>query len=158
MKRKILSVVAVAVLTTVVLASCKKETKASEEISTEQVVTTTEEENVVIDQSNAKTSLNWPGTYKGTIPSADGEGIDETINLNEDGTFKLVQHFIGKKDGHYEEEGTFEWDASGNSVILTSKSGEKIQAKIQEGSLLLLDQEGNIIKGKLADNYRLTKQ
>lgn len=156
MKRKFLSVVAVALLATITFTSCKKETKTSEEAPVEQIVT--EEESMVIDESNAKISLDWPGTYKGTIPSADGEGIDETIQLNEDGTFKLVQHFIGKKDGHFEEEGTFEWDASGNSVVLTPKSGEKIQAKVQEGSLLLLDQEGNVIEGALADKYRLSKQ
>ncbi len=153
MKRKFLSIVAVAALAVVTLASCKKDQKSTEETTTEQTVTPEQ-----ADESNAKTSLDWAGIYKGTTPCADCPGIDETIELNSDGTFKLVQHYQDKKDGHFEQTGTFEWDATGNKMTLIPAEGEKVQIAVQENALLLLDQEGNVIEGPLADKYRLAKQ
>ncbi|WP_158963615.1 copper resistance protein NlpE [Myroides fluvii] len=153
MKRKYFAVLTVAAMSVLTLASCKKEVKDTTESATIEEVTSTE---TMAD--NSKTSLDWAGTYKGTIPCADCPGIDETIELKEDGTFKLVDHYQEKKDGHFEEEGTFEWDAAGNKITLTLKDGSKKQVAVHEGSILLLDQEGNVITGNLAEHYRLKKQ
>jgi len=153
MKRKYLSVVAIAALSILTLASCKKEVKETTEPGVEEVVKTEE-----VLQDNSKTSLDWAGTYKGTIPCADCPGIDESIEIKADGTFKLVDHYQERKDGHFEEEGTYEWDATGNKIILSLKDGGKKHLAVHEGSLLLLDQEGNEITGALAENYRLKKQ
>ncbi|WHT39131.1 MULTISPECIES: copper resistance protein NlpE [Myroides] len=153
MKRRNLAVLTVVAMSVLTLTSCKKEVKETTEPTAVEEVTPTE---VMAD--NSKTSLDWAGTYKGTIPCADCPGIDETIVLNEDGTFKLVDHYQDRKDGHFEEEGKYEWDTTGNKITLTLKDGSKKQAAVHEGSLLLLDQEGNEITGNLAENYRLKKQ
>lgn len=147
--KRIYFIAALGVLT---LASCKKEVKESTETAVEEVVPT----ETIAD--NSKTSLDWAGTYKGTIPCADCPGIDETIELKQDGTFKIVDHYQEKKDGHFESEGTFEWDATGNKITLTSKDGSKKIAAVEEGSILLLDQDGNEITGNMAELYRLKKQ
>lgn len=152
MRRKYLSIVAVAVLSVFTLASCKKEVKETTD-PIKEVVTT--EEGMA---DNSKTSLDWAGTYKGTIPCADCPGIDETIEIKADGTFKLVDHYQERKDGHFEEVGMYEWDNAGNKIVLTLKDGGKKHLAVHEGSVLVLDQEGNVITGNLAENYRLKKQ
>jgi len=153
MKRKYFTVLTVAAMSVLTLASCKKEVKETTEPTTVEEVTPTE---TMAD--NSKTSLDWAGTYKGTIPCADCPGIDETIEIKADGTFKLVDHYQERKDGHFEEEGKFEWDATGSKIILTLKDGSTKQLAVHEGSLLVLDLEGNVITGNLAENYRLKKQ
>lgn len=153
MKRKYFAVLTVVAMSVLTLTSCKKEVKEGTEPTTVEEVTPTEGM-----ADNSKTSLDWAGTYKGTIPCADCPGIDETIEIKADGTFKLVDHYQERKEGHFEEEGKYEWDTTGNKIILTLKDGSKKQVAVHEGSLLLLDQEGNVITGNLAENYRLKKQ
>lgn len=51
----------------------------------------------VIDESNAKNSLDWAGTYKGVLPAADAEGMDVTIVLSPEYTFTKTYSYVGKK-------------------------------------------------------------
>ncbi|MGG5505951.1 MULTISPECIES: copper resistance protein NlpE [unclassified Myroides] len=141
----------IAALSVLTLASCKKEVKTA----TEAVEEVAPKETIA---DNSRTALDWAGTYKGTIPCADCPGIDETIEIKQDGTFKIVDHYQEKKDGHFESEGTFEWDATGNKITLTSKDGSKKMVAVHEGSILLLDEDGNEITGNMAELYRLKKQ
>lgn len=153
MKRNLLQMFAMATFTVFALTSCKNENKTAEETLTDQSITPEQEK-----ESSARLALDWSGTYKGVVPCADCPGIDETIELNSDGTFKIVMHYQERKDGHYEQVGTFNWDSTGSKMTLNPVEGDKTEIAIHENSILLLDQNGNVIEGPLADQYRLIKQ
>lgn len=110
------------------------------------------------DMHNAQSSLDWMGTYEGTLPCADCEGIKTTIMLNEDGTFTAKEEYMNKPDGNMESKGTFTWDASGTNVTLTDGKDFKQSYKVIEGAILQLDTEGNEITGNMADLYKLSKK
>ncbi|MFD1631250.1 copper resistance protein NlpE [Pseudopedobacter beijingensis] len=107
---------------------------------------------------NSQTSLDWAGTYSGTLPCADCEGIKTTITINQDGKFERKSEYLGKGDNNiFDEKGTFTWDSAGRNII-TKIGTETYQYKVGEGFLQQLDQEGNEITGNLADHYILKKK
>lgn len=115
------------------------------------------QERVMIDSHNAQNSLDWMGVYKGVIPAASSPGIEVTLVLSDDGTYRKTDVYIDEKDGTFKEEGNFVWAEDGSKIILTLKDGEKQHYKVQEGRVLLLDQEGNEVTGELASHYILSK-
>lgn len=132
--------------------SCSKsEEKAQEEASTA--------ENTRYTGDNSATSLDWNGTYKGTVPCASCEGIETTLTLNVDLTYKLSTHYFGRNDALEEDDmGTFSWDETGSIITLEKVSNGPTQYKVGENRLWQLDMKGNMITGALADHYILTKQ
>ena len=106
---------------------------------------------------NSQTSLDWKGVYKGTLPCADCEGIETTINLKSDGTFKRIQKYLGKEDGFFADEGTFQWDENGSKITISGEQGESQLYLVGENALFHLDKDGNRISGDLAPNYILAK-
>lgn len=119
----------------------------------EEKVTTVIEE--VADIHNAQNSLDYKGTYKGTLPAADAQGMETTITLM-DSTFTKDVVYIGKK-GKFSEKGKYSWNKDGNIIIL-----EGIDAPnkyfVAENQLVALDMDGKKITGDLADKYILKKQ
>ncbi|KLV03163.1 lipoprotein [Photobacterium aquae] len=124
------------------------------------VVTETEqaEQPVVDGAHNAQNALDWNGTYTGILPCADCEGIKTELVLGQDGTFNLTEVYLGKKDGTFEHDGTFNWNAAGNTIALPGISDQPIQYFVGENQLFRLDREGNRVTGELADHYTLKKQ
>lgn len=103
---------------------------------------------------NSRNSVDWSGTYKGTLPCADCPGIRYTITLNEDSSYRLETQYLERGDSVFTESGMFTWDDTGSRITLNER-GEKFQ--VGENQLFHLDMEGNRITGDLADNYILTK-
>ena len=62
-----------------------------------------------IDMHTSETALDWEGTYTGTLPCADCEGIKVTITLNKDQTFVSKDIYLGKEDGNTDSRGYFKW-------------------------------------------------
>lgn len=111
------------------------------------------------DEHNAQNSLDWSGTYSGTLPCADCEGIITTITLNSDGTFSSKEEYQKKPNVIAENKGTFTWDNHGQVITVESENDDfKRYFKVVEGSIIHLDNEGNEITGELAPMYRLSKQ
>lgn len=134
--------------------SCSNSESVSEE---EKEVTSTEQTMYAGD--NSATSLDWNGTYKGTLPCASCEGIETILTLNVDRTYKLTTHYFGRNDALEEEDtGTFTWDETGSVITLEKVSNGPTQYKVGENRIWQLDMEGNMITGDLADHYILTKQ
>ncbi|WP_294082682.1 copper resistance protein NlpE N-terminal domain-containing protein [Proteiniphilum sp. UBA5384] len=110
---------------------------------------------------NSRNSLDWTGVYKGTLPCADCEGIQEEIRLNEDQTYEMVMTYLGKGDNRFTDNGRFEWDEAGSRIKLTSatSSGDADRwFKVGENQLIALDIEGNPIESTLpADTYLFHK-
>jgi len=135
--------------------SCKKEVKQVE-IKTDTIVKVPVE--TPIDSHNSQNSLDWQGTYKGTTPCADCEGIETEVILNTDLTFVIRTKYLGKGDGKtFEEKGNFVWNKTGESISLQGLKGRPSQYKVGENRLIQLDMEGNAVTGALAEKYILTK-
>lgn len=158
MKRR--NLLAVALLTTAVAFVGCKDNKKDNETQTQSEVVTEEgnqEAQEVVDMHTSENSLDWAGTYQGVIPCADCPGIETTIVLNEDGTFTKVTVYQDKKDGKFEDKGTFTWDKTG-SIVTLKVGDDATQYQVREGSLLMLDTEGKEITGELADKYYLQQK
>ncbi|MDR2510917.1 MAG: copper resistance protein NlpE [Bacteroidales bacterium] len=114
-------------------------------------------EGIIDATHNSRNSLNWQGTYTGTTPCANCEGIKTSLTLNED-TYVLETSYLGKSKETYREEGKFVWNDKGSIITLDNEEdGFKHQYRVGENKLIQLDMEGNSITGEHADMYILTK-
>ena len=118
-----------------------------------------------IDREEAR----LPGVYEGVIPCADCAGIRTAIYLRATGTYTRISHYIGT-DGAFEEAGTWYADPTaldnryagkklGMPIVFEpmSSSDHRWYALAGEKTLRLLDIDGNVIEGQLADVYVLEK-
>jgi len=108
------------------------------------------------DEHNAKTSLDYKGTYKGEIPAADASGIIVSVSLS-DSTYVKTMKYVGKGDKTFEDKGKYSWNAEGNTITLHGLKGEPDKYFVGENTLTMLDMDGNKITGDLADKYILKK-
>jgi len=110
------------------------------------------------DIHNSKISLDWAGSYAGTIPAADVEGIDVQLTLHADQSFTLVYNYIGEP-ASITTSGKFSWDKTGNIITLEgfNKKAFPVYYKVCQNYLLQLDLKGQEITGSLADQYVLRK-
>lgn len=106
---------------------------------------------------NSQTSLDWKGVYKGTLPCTDCKGIETTIILKSDGTFRRILNYLGKEDGFFSDEGGFKWNDNGSKITLQTEEGESQMYLVGENALFHLDKDGNRISGDLEAKYRLAK-
>jgi uncharacterized lipoprotein NlpE involved in copper resistance len=107
---------------------------------------------------NSSNSLDWPGTYTGTIPCADCEGIETSITLNKDRSYSMTTKYLGKKDATAsEKKGTFTWNKEGNKIALSGIENAPVWYLVGENRLIQLDMNGNAITGDNAVKYHLRK-
>lgn len=122
-----------------------------------QAETTDTIDSIAVDMHTAQNSLDWNGTYNGTFPCADCEGIKTQLTLNSDSTYTLMQEYLGKTE-KIQETGKIQWKENGKSIILTSKEGYKQYFNIYEGRAVLCNAEGEESQSELAAYYILKKQ
>jgi copper homeostasis protein (lipoprotein) len=106
---------------------------------------------------NSMVSLDWDGTYTGTIPCADCQGIETSLTLKKDKTYLLKTKYLGKSNTFTEKSGTFTWNTEGSTIILQGISNAPNQYLVGENLLFQLDMAGKRITGGLADSYKLRK-
>lgn len=111
---------------------------------------------IEVEPSSFKELDCWVGTFKGSLPSASGEGIDVTLKLNKDLTFVKTDVYKGKKGGTFTEKGSFTWNEKGDIITLNIKD-EMPKYRVKSESLTMLDKDGNLPTGELADMYILKK-
>ena len=126
--------------------SCKSGNKNTEAGEEDQTVETVQAP--VFDKA---------GVYYGVLPCADCSGIETTLELMGDQTYKLTQVYQEKEDGRFESSGTLAWDAE-NSIITLGQGEEMTKWLIEGDKVTMLDKEGNRPAGELADQYVLTKR
>ena len=51
---------------------------------------------IEVSADTARTSLDWNGIYKGTVPCSDCEGTQVLLELKQDGTYMQSFSYIGK--------------------------------------------------------------
>jgi uncharacterized lipoprotein NlpE involved in copper resistance len=109
------------------------------------------------DGHNAQNSLSYAGTYEGTIPCADCSGIDLVITLDyEDNYTRKMTYRDRTPDNVFSTSGKFTWDATGSIITFSGEEGSN-KFFVAENMLIMLDSEGNEIKGDNAGMYRLKK-
>jgi uncharacterized lipoprotein NlpE involved in copper resistance len=150
MKKIVLGVAIVAIT----CVSCKngEKTETSSKETTETV------NSALIDSHTSENSLDWTGVYEGTTPCADCSGIKTVLDLKEDMTFTLSRSYLGKPEGknEFKQKGDFNWDETGSKIILKTEN-IPMELKVGENQLWMLDGNGNIIEGQLANMYILKK-
>lgn len=149
MKKHLLKLAILALIFTV---SCQSDKKENQEASTIETVSSEKKP----DMHTSQNSLDWKGTYVGTLPCADCEGIKTTIRLNEDMSYEAVTEYLGKNDGVFDTRGYYKWEDNGQNILLSDDN--KTKFKVGENKLIQLDKSGNVITGELADMYVLKKQ
>lgn len=143
----------IALSSLIIMSSCNTQSAENTESTTAESV-----ENVETpDMHTSQTALDWNGTYTGTLPCADCEGIETTLVLNEDLSFERTSLYKGNKGGTFNDKGKFFWDESG-TIITLEIADENPKYKVKEGSVVLVDQGGVENTGELADHYILKKQ
>jgi copper homeostasis protein (lipoprotein) len=110
---------------------------------------------VADDSHNSRNALDWPGTYSGTVPCADCEGIRTSVTLRDDGSFERERLYLGKSAAPMRDSGRFSWNEAGSIITLVSADGGTQQYQVGENQLFHLDQAGNRIAGDLAGQYVL---
>jgi uncharacterized lipoprotein NlpE involved in copper resistance len=149
------------------LAACSKQptteektaVAATSEVTASQPVSATSEVSAPAPTADtAQTALDWAGTYKGTMPCADCDGIKTKLKLNDNKTYELSRKYEGNKNTEQKSkvEGTFTFDAK-NPSIISLGAPENRKIFIGENFVQFLDEDGNKITGPMADLYKLTK-
>jgi uncharacterized lipoprotein NlpE involved in copper resistance len=106
-----------------------------------------------------QTASGWVGTYRGTLPCADCEGIYTELSLNPNQTYKLITRYIGKKGPAYVFSGKISWNKAGTIVTL---AGMKEMSRpsiyhFANNALTQTDMNGNPHAGELAAKYVMQK-
>lgn len=106
---------------------------------------------------NSRNALDWDGRYEGILPCADCEGVKTKLILQQDGQYQLQTQYLGKSNEVFREQGTFEWDSSGQIIQLQRPQPGGDQFFVGENRLWQLDMAGQRITGELAEHYQLHK-
>jgi heat shock protein HslJ len=139
-------------ITVIGIFGCKSSQKT--ESSTKEINQST----TVSSAHNSQNSLDWNGTYSGTLPCADCQGIQTAITLKNDLTYIIKRRYIGKSDSIYQSTGKFEWSSSGNEITLIPSSGnQSVKALVGENTLTQLSMFNEIISDTSAYSYILSK-
>lgn len=108
----------------------------------------------IAEGHHAENSLDYVGTYTGTIPAADCPGIEIRLELLGNNTYTLGRTYL-ERNGAFTERGTY----SVNVNLLTlDDEGVKSYYKIEENRLRMLDADKQEITGDLAVHFVLSKQ
>ena len=104
---------------------------------------------------SSRNALGWQGTYIGTTPCADCEGIRTTLMLKPDGSFTRERSYLGKAGSPVQDAGSFSWNTAGNEITLLLGPDASRQYRVAENRLVQLDRSGQPITGALAGMYVL---
>lgn len=107
---------------------------------------------------SSRNSLDWWGTYAGTLPCADCAGIATVITLARNGEYRREQTYLGRSSEPFVDTGTFEWNSAGSIIRLEAVDGSAQAYQVGEDRLFHLDQQGKRITGDLAPQYELTRR
>jgi uncharacterized lipoprotein NlpE involved in copper resistance len=133
--------------------NCNKPTLTPQDTQVQPAKT----DSVISDGHNSANSLDIAGTYTGTLPCADCEGIKTEITLDADSSYTKRIKYIGRSNRFYEYKGSFVWNSKGNKITLSGIKDSPNQYFVGENSLTQLDMTGKRITGEMADKYILHK-
>lgn len=147
------------ILFTFLLIACENESTQQEKIAVSKMMSeiAKNEEQPMAD--NSRNALDWQGTYKGTLPCADCEGIEVSIEIDGDHQVNVEQVYTGRSTKRFTQKGKFEWNKEGSKITcFLPDSKDSMKFLVGENQLIQLDKEGNQISGVLANYYVLKKE
>lgn len=98
------------------------------------------------------------GMYRGVLPCADCQGIQTTLSLFPDNKYQLSRVYLGKSEEVFRSNGAFTSDTKLNIIRLErSATAGPSSYKMQDGNLLQLDMNENVITGDMASRYKLVR-
>jgi len=97
------------------------------------------------------------GTYSGTLPCGDCEGIETALSLKGDDTFVLNTEYLGKDATDIQVVGTYSYDEQSNIITLENAAEGPSKFLYENGNIWILDQNANRIEGEYSNRYLLTK-
>ena len=98
----------------------------------------------------------WAGVYRGTIPAADGPGIDVILILRSSETYILIYNYIDRGGEDFIFTGSLTRNVATNIITLNIDNFPP-HYEAGRGFLTQLDLAGRRITGELAGNYTLRK-
>ena len=103
-------------------------------------------------------SKDFAGTFTGTLPCADCPGIDETLQLNPDGSFKLTDVYRDRPSGTHSTTGSWNSEEKDTRVRLDPNSkgeADRVFAISGTDALEAVGSDGKPLPGPA---QRLTRQ
>ncbi|HOX15304.1 MAG TPA: ecotin family protein [Candidatus Moranbacteria bacterium] len=152
---KIKNIVLALIAVAVIFGGAMYLTKNKNILSDKQVRNATQ-----VDSHSSQNALDWEGTYSGMTPCADCEGIKTTVTLSKGNKFTYQTQYLGKGDDKvFTDTGTFTWNDNGSVIHLKIADATEGLPDMQvgENKLTLLDGDGKVVVGALADMYVLRK-
>ncbi|MDH5834055.1 copper resistance protein NlpE [Luteimonas kalidii] len=98
----------------------------------------------------------FAGRFAGTLPCADCPGIDTSVQIGDDGTFRLVEAYRDR-DTRHETAGTWTVDADGTRLQFdpdTKQAADRWFEIVSKDELRALDTEGRPIAGNANTSLR----
>jgi uncharacterized lipoprotein YbaY/heat shock protein HslJ len=87
-----------------------------------------------------------PATFMGVLPCADCPGIEHQLNLFPDRVYHLRRVYQGKRDGQFDDIGSWAVSSDGRVLILSGGRGEPLQFAVRDSNRLArLDLQGRPI-------------
>ncbi len=104
-------------------------------------------------------SLDFHGVFYGFLPCNDCNGIKSTLSLKQKNNYLLVTQPAKESSREIYEKGKYEWNDQTQRVILTSKDESKKRQYFikEEGTLILLKDDGTQYTGDKADSYTIRR-
>ena len=102
----------------------------------------------------AQSATQWSGRYYGVLPCASCEGIETTLILQEDGSYRLTETYKQRQPFTEKTEGRFTWRKPQEVFQLDKAGGERLY-QIGNGQIWALDADGKQVEGELANLYIL---
>ena len=94
------------------------------------------------------------GTYKGTLPCSDCEGIQFEVVLNPDLSYSSSAVYLGKSNEPVVKEGSYSIGENWK-IKLDQNTGDLLYFQPEESKLKVLDKNGFVIPGELGEKYFL---
>lgn len=100
-------------------------------------------------------SLDWSGFYSGDMDSKDGVKIHYLLQLLPDSSYVMTTNEPGATVTQL--KGRFEWNADGQTVVLSGLEKWRCHYWVQENKLQLLTSKGGKYRSDIAEKYTLNK-
>ena len=119
--------------------------------------TKTENESVLPDTHTSQNSLDWAGTYTGSLPCSSCADLETELKLTSDNEYVLTQSQFNKEGQAKVTSGKFSWEE--NHIVLENmpKEFDSNLFKVEEGRIRMLDKKGNVVSGDSENDYLLDK-
>ena len=145
------------VIASLALVNCKNEKETVQTVETNDTVKV---DTVFADEHNAKNSLDYEGTYEGTLPCMKGDckEIELSLKLMKDGIFVYSTKRVGIDKEQLMTSGTYHFEADGNTIVLDQIADVPNSFFISEGKIYQLDKNQKKIDGPDAEKFILKKK